>query len=111
MKGNWIRVSRDRRCPVCDHPDWCLVSADGTAAICARVSDGAVKRCGEAGYLHHLPNWRPRRPQPRRIEIAMPRGDVSALAEEFCSVAERGNYLHRLARSLDVRPAFGHKDR
>src|SRR5207248_11062007 len=47
-----IPVSRERPCPVCGKPDWCLVAEDGTAAICQRVGSG--KRCGEAGWLHRL---------------------------------------------------------
>jgi hypothetical protein len=30
------------------------VSRDGSAAVCARIADGAVKRSGEAGWLHRL---------------------------------------------------------
>jgi hypothetical protein len=38
MSGTaWPRVSRTHPCPVCGKPNWCLVSADGTAAICQRV--------------------------------------------------------------------------
>ena len=48
------RVWRDRPCPVCGKTDWCLVSADGSAAICQRVKEGSRKGCGEAGYLHIL---------------------------------------------------------
>ncbi len=35
--GRWLRVTRQNRCPVCGKPDWCLVSPDGEAAICARI--------------------------------------------------------------------------
>ena len=52
--SHWLRVSNARPCPVCHKPDWCLVAADGSAAICARVLEGSVKRCGEAGWLHRL---------------------------------------------------------
>jgi hypothetical protein len=48
------RVTRSKPCPICQHSDWCLVAADGSAAICARVADGAAKKCGDAGYLHIL---------------------------------------------------------
>jgi len=34
----WIRVNKQRACPVCGKPDWCLISQDGKAAICARTS-------------------------------------------------------------------------
>jgi hypothetical protein len=36
----WLRVSKRNRCPVCDKPDWCLLSEDGKAAICARIESG-----------------------------------------------------------------------
>ncbi len=26
MKGGWLRVSKKRRCPICDHDHWCLVA-------------------------------------------------------------------------------------
>jgi hypothetical protein len=50
--NGWLRVSRSRPCPVCDKLDWCLLAADGGAAICSRVE--SPKRCGEAGWLHRL---------------------------------------------------------
>lgn len=33
LRNQWQRVSRSRPCPVCERPDWCLVSADGAAAL------------------------------------------------------------------------------
>ncbi len=52
--GGWVRVSTARPCPVCEKPDWCLVSPDGDAAICQRVEPGSAKTCGDAGWLHRL---------------------------------------------------------
>lgn len=51
-RDNWRRVGRGSRCPVCDHADWCLISADGSAAICPRVE--SPRRVGDAGWLHRL---------------------------------------------------------
>lgn len=48
------RVTRNRPCPVCGKPDWCLVAEDDGAAICQRIEDGSVRRCGDAGWLHTL---------------------------------------------------------
>jgi hypothetical protein len=51
--SQWIRVSDAKiTCPICGKPDWCMVSADGQAVICARTESS--KRVGEAGYLHLL---------------------------------------------------------
>lgn len=49
-----IRVTKRKHCPVCQKPDWCLISEDGSAAICTRIEEGSVKRCGDAGWLHIL---------------------------------------------------------
>lgn len=58
-----IRVSRRRPCPICDRPDWCLVAADGSAAICQRIESD--HRVGDAGHLHRLrDDWTP---PPRRV--------------------------------------------
>jgi hypothetical protein len=56
------RVSKRERCPVCQSPDWCLVSNDGTRAICPRTE--SAQRFGkDAGWLHVLDGTRtaPRR--------------------------------------------------
>lgn len=54
MTGDkWVRVSRDRRCPICGKPDWCLIATEGNAAICQRVPSD--KKCDkDAGYLHRI---------------------------------------------------------
>ena len=51
MSG-WLRVNRERRCPLCDHADWCLIALDGTAAICPRTPGD--QRIGDAGWLHRM---------------------------------------------------------
>tara|TARA_R100000700_G_scaffold40913_2_gene58445 strand:- start:419 stop:1252 length:834 start_codon:yes stop_codon:yes gene_type:complete len=48
------RVSRTKKCPVCDGTDWCLVAQDKTAAICPRVEKGSTKYIDGSGYLHVL---------------------------------------------------------
>lgn len=47
-----IRVSPEFPCPVCGKEDWCLLAPDGKVAICQRTEEGAIKRCGSAGWLH-----------------------------------------------------------
>jgi hypothetical protein len=37
---------------VCDHASWCLIAADGGAAICARTE--SANRRGNAGWLHRM---------------------------------------------------------
>lgn len=48
------RVTHTEPCPICGKPDWCLVAPDGSAAICQRIEEGSLKKCGDAGYLHVL---------------------------------------------------------
>ena len=55
-------VSASHPCPICGKPDWCLISVDGTVAICQRTEAGSVKRCGDAGWLHRLSEPAPRPP-------------------------------------------------
>lgn len=66
LKTEWLRVKRDRPCPICGRKDWCLVAADGSAAICARTE--SQKRAGKAGWLHRLEGAHrlPPRTAPRR---------------------------------------------
>jgi hypothetical protein len=47
-----VRVTEARPCPICNKADWCLISPDGTAAICPRVKSEV--RAGKAGFLHRL---------------------------------------------------------
>ena len=51
-----LRVNKQSPCLVCGRPDWCLIAKDSTAAICQRIEEGSVKRCGDAGYLHIFGN-------------------------------------------------------
>lgn len=56
--NDWLKTSAWNRCPVCDHTDWCTLSADKSAALCMRIAEGAMKEvdCGSAGtgFLHIL---------------------------------------------------------
>jgi len=102
---NWRRVNKTHPCPVCKHPDWCLLSADGTAAICARVE--SAKRAGEAGWLHRLVDapWQPERRFVRVVRFlanAAPRAeDLGRLAAQWRDEVDPGR-LHQLAVSLGL---------
>ncbi len=71
-----IAVEKARtRCPICDRPDFCLIEADGSKAICMRVSDGGkpvdMGPLGE-GWLHVLTED-VARPPDRPQAAAIPR--------------------------------------
>jgi hypothetical protein len=79
------RVGRGFPCPVCGRTDWCLLSADDTAAICARSE--SARRCGDAGWLHRLQErpWKPEQWRTRRIPLTAVRGspDLARLAAQY----------------------------
>ena len=104
----WIRVSKRNRCPICDHADWCLISADGTSSICPRVeSEHAV---GEAGWLHDL--TRDGRPAPRPKPSSIPLADrpkirpeeIGALSRRLQTAADRSGAIDKIAAELGLDP-------
>lgn len=103
----WRRVNKKHPCPICGHVDWCLVSDDGTAAICPRVESN--HRVGEAGWLrrlveNHLERGEPRR--PRRIVVGSMKApvDFSAMARQFQADAEKAGKIESLAAGLGLMP-------
>lgn len=65
MSTTWVRATKAHPCPICGKPDWCSVSADGSASCCMRVESEKPTRNG--GWLHRLgselpPERRRRRP-------------------------------------------------
>jgi hypothetical protein len=61
----WLRVNKHNPCPVCGKPDWCLISQDGKAVICARIeSDNPAGNKG-AGWIHNLDTAMPLPPLPK----------------------------------------------
>lgn len=52
--SDWKRVNSQNPCPICGKTNWCLIAADGSAAICPRTEEGSVRDLGDAGYLHRI---------------------------------------------------------
>jgi len=100
----WRRVKRGGPCPICDKCDWCLVSTDGKAAICARIE--SAKRCGDAGWLHRLCDDRQHSlgrfvRSIRSDSGRATRQDLSQLAITCQATLDPGR-LYQLARSLGL---------
>jgi hypothetical protein len=59
-------VKTKRKCPICDHKDWCSITSDGALAFCMRVSSGSFKQARNGAFLHRLIDTSPapRQPQP-----------------------------------------------
>ena len=100
---DWRRVSRSKPCPICEKPDWCSVSADGTVALCQRVE--SPKRIGDAGWLHRLTDDpRDVRRSVRTVRLApIPTqiADLTKLADR-CKAAVNHGDLQSLADSLGL---------
>jgi len=97
------RVRGDHPCPICGKPDWCLVAPDKSAAICARVAEGSVKRCGDAGWLHilHEDVDRPRAFSTRIAAKTDDASDFGPLARHYQAQLTAGR-LNTVAISLGV---------
>lgn len=72
MKNGWRRATKAKPCPCCQQGDGCLVTTDGGAAICRRVSDGAKRIVGSWGWLHQFGTVRRLGPLPARSMHAEP---------------------------------------
>ncbi len=59
MASKWMRVNRRNLCSVCGKPDWCLISQDGKAAICARIESDKPAGNKGAGWIHVLDSVKP----------------------------------------------------
>jgi len=97
----WLRVTRQRRCPICNRPDWCLVSVDGNTAICARIA--SPRRAGEAGWLHRL-GEADQHDGPTRAAISCKEiggQDLSALAARYTAACDRRR-IAILAQGLGI---------
>jgi len=98
----WLRVSRQRPCPVCKKPDWCTYTSDGRAVCCMRVESGKAVRNG--GWLHRFGDDADRSPAPaprRTCEAAL--FDAGAYHAALC---EKGDWrdVDGLALSLGLCP-------
>ena len=84
MTTEWKRVTRAAPCGICRRPDWCGVSADGSAACCMRVqSDHPAKNGGWIHRVGALPPV-PRRPELRPCDEALePTIDAHGIWETY----------------------------
>jgi hypothetical protein len=106
MRSDWQRVNRQRPCPICGKPDWCLYAGPSdapNAVICPRVESD--QRCGEAGWLHRLRDCEFWRGYTRTWTM---NANPSPGERDFASLAGRyrravnSNDLIRLADQLGV---------
>jgi len=99
------RVNKQNPCPICERPDWCLVAPDGSAAICQRIDQGAVKRCGDAGWLHILRDSHNRHNGHRKWNVQLDSTKPNKRFDELSKQYEnqlKQEHLKRLSQSLHV---------
>lgn len=73
-----IRVNRQNPCPICERPDWCTISADGSIAFCMRIASD--KQAMNGSYIHRL-NEPLIVPKPvHRPKPAVPQADMLEMA-------------------------------
>jgi hypothetical protein len=101
----WRRVTRAAPCPICGKPDWCSVSEDTTAALCMRMSEGAVRAVDMPhgiGHVHELgAGVRPASPVPMVSSIPQMALDCGAILARWRQDTEV-SLLQACAASLSV---------
>jgi hypothetical protein len=111
VAAKWVRVNRQNRCPICGKPDWCLVSPDGKAAICARIESERPAGNKGAGWIHKLDNSLPLPPTKPRLEgkqVPKAAPDVldkvyrALLSELSLSEAHRENLRRRGLTDVEI---------
>ena len=98
-----LRVTRQRRCPICGRDHWCLVAPDGSDCICTKVQSD--RRIGDAGWLHKLAGAGT---APSTVRFDPLRSPASAPARNWpLEVTQRRNpaEVARQAELLGVSPA------
>lgn len=90
-------------CPVCGRDHYCLVSEDGTVAVCTHIESDHVVGTKGAGWLHNLTNTPvPVKDRPKRRPVKQePKPDFSKLARQ-CQKNLKSVELAALAAELGV---------
>lgn len=66
--SEWIRVSRAEPCPICDRPDYCTRTTDGSVVKCMRVESDQPDKGKLGGWIHQMKDPLPPHPPPKPIE-------------------------------------------
>lgn len=103
MRAMWRRTSRELPCPVCGKGDWCMVSTNGSVAICPRTEAGSQKYLDGSGYLHIIDKTvpMPERRDERGDELPEHNIVLSSLASKMMSACD-DRHVSMLAESISV---------
>jgi hypothetical protein len=94
-----VRVSRKQPCSICNHTDFCGVTADGVLAFCMRVSQGSIKTAGNGAYIHKL-RFDDAAPTPTPQKPVQPKPDAPLASREHLD----GVYATLLRQQLELSP-------
>lgn len=65
MKYQWFRVTKKRRCEICEKPDYCTYCPELKMVLCMRIESDRPSKNQLGGWLHKTEDdWTP--PPPRR---------------------------------------------
>ena len=99
----WVRVTKRNPCPICERPDWCGITADGTAVRCMRVQSGRPSEAkdGEMGWIHQVADPIPVQPRQGRRQAPIATIDWEAMLGRWRMDTQPGQY-RELATRLGV---------
>lgn len=95
-KSQWVRVSRKRRCPICESDTWCTFTTE--LVHCMRIASTFQVESG--GWMHYLKD-----PIPvveSFPKLPHPKKDAAAIAKVCCSRENAAAVRAGLAKSLGV---------
>lgn len=100
----WHRVTRKSPCPICQHPDWCSVSEDGTLVHCMRVeSDRPCRSAKVGGWFHKLSEPLAYVPPPKPKQKPVATKDFAPLAEKCrCALLDVPHGIQGLSKELSL---------
>ena len=100
QETEWLRVTNNKPCPICQRNDWCTRTADGTLVRCMRVESDRACAENVGGWIHALENpLEPEQPKPIK---RLTQQEVETLAKRFFDHKKAVTVRETLADKLGV---------
>jgi hypothetical protein len=97
-KKPMVRVSREKPCPVCNRPDWCMVGEKHNLCMRVTSSRSISLADGSIAYLHPKSGQSPVDYNPPEIV----RKEFDAGVLKYCGKVFHGSHLNILAKNISV---------
>lgn len=102
MNAKWIRVTKKRRCEICDHGDWCTYCPELNLILCMRVESSRPSKNSMGGWLHKIDGYvAPRFVAPIKKAIEPPPLDFYSMWRRLVKATD-AYHLDGFAMSLGV---------